>query len=356
MATAYRTLAIAVAIGLGVGTGAALARSNGDGDRHGERARPRSCSATTGALLDACANEVRGDFFTAKAICQNGPEDERDGCLDEAKAAREEGNDECREQRDARRDLCEMLGEERYAPDFDPANFDADFTNLTNPNPYFPLEIRSGVRNRWQYVGGDETITVEVLAKTKLIEGVTCLVVNDRVEVAGRVVEDTDDWFGQRKDGTVDYCGEISRNFEFFPGDVPDEAELVDIEGSWKAFRDGALPGTLFPGAPMVGQVYRQEWSPGNAEDAAIVLSTTYAFGSDPELDAFVPPALAMLLCAASDCAVTGEFSPLSPGGFEHKYYAAGIGLFLEVHPDSGEIAQLVACNVDPRCDTLPAP
>jgi hypothetical protein len=80
--------------------------------------------------------------------------------------------------------------------------------------------------------GGDETITVEVLAKTKLIERVTCIVVHDRVEKDGQPVEDTDDWFAQRKEGTVVYCGESSRNFETFEGDNPAEAELVDVDGS----------------------------------------------------------------------------------------------------------------------------
>ena len=258
----------------------------------------------------------------------------------------------CREQRDARQQLCQALGEERYDPDFEPEDFDDDFTNPTNPNPFFPLAIG----NHWDYAGGDETVAVEVLAETKSIEGVTCIVVNDQVEQDGEVVEDTDDWFGQRKNGTVDYCGELSREFESFEGDDPETPELVSLEGSFKAGRDGAQPGTIFLGMPAVGRVYRQEWSPGNAEDAAKVLSTSYGFGNDPQLDAFVPQDLAELLCPADDCVVTGEFTPLSPGSFERKYYARGIGFFLEVHPGSGEILQLVDCNFDARCAVLPTP
>jgi hypothetical protein len=40
----------------------------------------------------------------------------------------------------------------------------------------------------------------------------------------------------------------------------------------------------------------------------------------------------------------------------ERKYYAAGIGFFLEVKPDTGEVVQLVGCNYDPRCARLPQP
>jgi hypothetical protein len=102
--------------------------------------------------------------------------------------------------------------------------------------------------------------------------------------------------------------------------------------------------------------VYRQESSLGNAEDIAEVLSTTYAFGHDPELDQFVPQPLAALLCSG-DCVVTKEFSATSgPGNFERKYYARGIGLFIEVKPDTGKAVPLVSCNFDPRCNGLPTP
>jgi hypothetical protein len=330
-----------------LGAAPALAKK-GDGEDKG-----RYCSDTANALFVACGGEVRAAFFTATAICTNlADADERAECMSDAKDEGNEGNRLCREQREARRELCGELGEARYSPDFAPADFDTNFANLPHPNPFFPLRIG----NEWEYAGGDEIVSIEVLDATKRIEGVTCIVVNDRVEVDGEVVEDTDDWFGQRKDGTVDYCGEISLNFELFAGDDPAEAELVDVEGSWKAGRDGAQSGTLFPGAPVVGQVYRQEFAPGDAEDAARVLSTTYGFGGDPELDEFVPEALAALLCAANDCAVTGEFSPLSPGSFERKYYARNIGLFLEVDPDSGETLQLVDCNFDAKCAALPTP
>ena len=342
---ALGVLGVALAVGLALAAEPALAR------RRAAR-RPTPCEATAQAQLDACRDEVGDDFSTAQAVCINVPDDERDECFDEARAERQESEQLCGEQRDARGDLCEALGGDRYDPDFDPADFDDDFANLTNPNPYFPL----GTGSSWAYEGPGETIAVEVLDKTKRIEGVTCVVVHDLVEADGQAVEDTEDWIGQRKNGSVDYCGEIARNYESFPGDAPPEPELVDVEGSWKAGRDGALPGTLFQGAPLVGQVYRQEWSPGNAEDAARVLSTSYGFGEDPELDAFVPQALAELLCAAHDCVVTGEFTPIEPDVFERKYYAPGIGRFLEVDPESGDVIRLVDCNVDPKCAVLPAP
>jgi hypothetical protein len=51
---------------------------------------------------------------------------------------------------------------------------------------------------------------------------------------------------------------------------------------------------------------------------------------------------------------VTKNFSTLDPSSIERKYYAPGIGVFLEVEPESGEVVQLVKCNVDRRCASLP--
>ena len=314
---------------------------------HHER-RGGACSATASTQYSACQNELADDLDTQKALCLNLEDDqERDDCFDELKPASKEGYAACREQLDARRDLCEALGEDRYDPDFDPAAFTSVFQDL---NPYFPLRIG----NHWEYVGGGETITVDVTAATKLIEGVTCIVARDVVELDGKLSEDTDDWYGQRMDGTVDYCGESTRSFESFAGDQPETPELVDIEGAWKTGRDGAKSGTQFPGSPEVGVTYRQEWSPGNAEDVARVLSKSYDYADGTELNEFVPQALAEYLCN-HDCVVTLEFTPIDPGGFERKYYAPGVGNFLEVNPETGEVVRLVACNLS-GCGGLPQP
>jgi hypothetical protein len=342
-------LAIALALGLAFATPVSARGDDDDSDRK-ENGR-QVCSRIASLQLEACQHEVKDDVLGATAICINLPDkSEAKECVQEAKSEAREAAQLCREQKRARRSLCRELGEEPYDPDFDPAEFDTDFDSPMHPNPWFPLRIGS----TWAYAGDGETISVRVLDRTKLIEGVTCVVVNDRVEEDGKLVEDTDDWVGLRKDGTADYCGEIAQNFESFEGDDPELPELVDVEGSWKAGRDGALPGTLFLGSPVEGALYRQEYAPGDAEDVARVLSTHYGYGSDPELDEHVPAELAELLCADQDCVVTGEFTPLSPGDFERKYYARGVGLFLEVDPHSGNIVQLVACNVDARCAALP--
>jgi hypothetical protein len=272
---------------------------------------------------------------------------ERAGCLAAAKAARREEDELCHEQRAARRDVCDAVGEARYDPAFDPAAFDDDFDALTHPNPYFPL----APGHRWEYRGGSESIEVEVTNETKLVQGVTCIVVRDRVTDDGDLVEDTDDWFAHARNGDVYYCGEEVKDFESFDGDDPRRPELVSIDGSFKAGR--TVPPGFLPGAPTPGR------SPARvlAQDRQTWRRSVehYGFGNDPELDRLVPRTLAELLCAG-DCVVTRDFSPLEPDVVERKYHAPGIGTFLEVNLDGGTAVQLVACNVDPRCAMLPAP
>ena len=302
------------------------------------------------------------DHLVSQAFCNNVSDDEeREACFDEASETRKEEWETCAAQLEARRDLCRLFGEDRYDPDFSPERFDDDFANPTRANPYLPLTIG----NRWEYAGGlidsedaaVETLADEVLDETKLIEGVTCIVSRNTAYADGQLIELTDDWYALSFEGDVFYCGEQVQNYESFEGDEPAKPELVDLDGSFKAGRQ-AMPGLLFPGRPGIGQIYRQEWAPGDAEDVGEVVSTAYGFGAGAELDAWMDPELADLLCD-DDCVVTRDFSPFDPGTFAHKYYARGIGMFYEVETTAEgevEVFRLTGCNFDPRCDALPQP
>lgn len=310
------------------------------------------CSDTARTLKRACGFEVQDDYWVAVAKCINEVDDtDRAQCNADAAESRSEGDRLCREQLLERQGACASLGEARYHPEFEPRQFDSNFARLSNPNRYFPLRIG----NRWEYRGGTEIVTVEVLNETKLIDDVRCIVVRDLVTDDGELIEATDDWFAQAKDGNVWYCGEEVKNYETFEGDLPQNPELVDVDGSFKTDRDEDQPGIIFKAHPVVGEAYREEFSLGNAEDIAEILSTTYAFGTDGELDRFVPRRLAQLLCHG-DCIVTSNFNLLEPGIIERKYHAPGIGVFLEVHTESGEVTQLTNCNFDNRCRSLPRP
>lgn len=312
-----------------------------------------ACTSTADTMHQACKAEVQDDYLVATAVCMNESDSaDRTECYDERVATRRASLHLCNEQKTARIEVCSHVGEGRYDPDFEAEDFQSQFTDPVVQNPYLPIKVG----NKWRYRGAGEEINIEVLDRTKLVDDVRCAVVRDVVKVNGVLTEDTFDWFAQGNNGDVWYCGEEVKDYEIFRGDRPLLPELVSIDGSFKADVDGAKPGIVIPGVPRSGTVYRQEFDLGNAEDAVEVLTTTYRYGDDPVLDKLVPRALARLLCAHGDCVVTRDFTPLDPGANERKYYARGIGLFLETKPDDGEHVQLVSCNMDSRCAMLPAP
>ena len=284
----------------------------------------RTCTKTAAAAESACIYDVLDSYWIDTGKCRNFSDpDTRATCLAEIKSAPKEGRAECGEQKAARLDLCDELGEAPYDPPFEPSLFvnPADIGGSVAPNPFLPIVPG----NEWVYEGGDETVTVTVTGNVTIISGVPCADVRDVVEEDGEVTEDTIDWFAQDLQGNVWYCGEATAEYEDgFP---------VSVEGSFKAGVDGAKPGLLMKAAPAVGDAYRQEFDLGNAEDAARVISVT---GS-----ATTPGAT----CTGT-CVVTEDFTPLSPDSLENKYYAPGVGLILEVS-DSGKRLELIEATTN---------
>ncbi len=287
----------------------------------GRRRKPTSpCVQTASILATACQLESQDDFEKAQAICLNESDEEtREECFDEAKEARNDAKGSCGEVRDARNEVCAAAGlEGRYDPQIDPANFVAEITN-----PYAPFSPgRSWVYEK-ETDEGLETIEIEVLERTKEVEGVECTIVRDTVKLDGVLVEDTLDYLAQDVDGNVWYFGELVQNFE--------DGELVDLDGSFTAGKDDAKPGFWMKAAPMAGNTYRQEWFLDEAEDVVTVVSTDSA---EP-----VP------FDNGGAVLQTRDYTPLSPGAIEFKYYVPGVGLVLETKPGSTERLELVEFN-----------
>jgi hypothetical protein len=307
-------------------------------------AREVGCSATARSLHLACGFDAKDSFLTGIAACVDDDAGDLDECRIEFDEGLAEEQEECTAVFAARLDVCESLDDEAHDPEFgeDHADKFVDPRQIgitIEPNPWFPLVEG----NRWVYEGtfededdGEvvtETITVTVTDEVKVIEGITCLVITDVAMEDEQVVEATDDWYAQDVDGNVWYCGEISRNFETFDGDDPDEGELVDIEGSWKSGRDNAMAGILFPMEPVVGDVIRQELAWTDAEDIIEILSLE---GNE---------STAVAACN-SQCLVTRDFTPLEPGVNENKYFAAGIGLIVETVPDTDDRVELIEFQI----------
>ena len=96
------------------------------------------------AAFRAGQNEVKDDYWIAVGNCYNLSEaEDRAECLEDAKAEYKEGKELTRDQREARLDLCEELGEAPYDPHLDPNQFVNPTTiNASSANPYFPLVPR----------------------------------------------------------------------------------------------------------------------------------------------------------------------------------------------------------------------
>jgi len=190
---------------------------------------------------------------------------------------------------------------------YDPVINPDDFVEQIN-NAYFPLVPGTTFVYEGVSEDGFERDEMTVTNQTKNIVGVTCTIVWDRVWLNGSLAEETYDWYAQDKNGSVWYFGEDSKEIE--------NGVVVSTEGSWEAGVDGAKPGIVMMGLPAVGDVYRQEYYKGEAEDMAEVLGLN-ATASVPFM-------------TYTNCLQTKEWTPLEPDITESKYYALGIGLVKE--------------------------
>ena len=174
---------------------------------------------------------------------------------------------------------------------------------------------------------------VTVTSDTKVILGVTCVVVRDTVYVGvdRTLEEDTIDWYAQDKFGNIWYFGENA--VEYGPDGL-----IVGLGGSWMAGVDGAKPGIIMKANPQVGDLYRQEFALGTAEDMAQVIGlnqpTTTPIPNPPG--------------PFNNCLETKEFSPLEPDVVEHKFYAPGIGNVQTVDAITGNHLDLTSFTPGP--------
>jgi hypothetical protein len=202
---------------------------------------------------------------------------------------------------------CELpQGSQRVR--LDPPDFTTRITN-----PWWPLRAGS----RWVYRetapdGTVQKVVVTVLGRTKLIaNGVTARVVHDVASEDGTPIEVTDDWYAQDRCGNVWYLGEATTEYE--------NGKPVSTRGSFEAGVGGAQAGVIMPAHPRAGMRYRQEYSKGQAEDRAEVVSlreqVEVPFGH----------------FRRGTVLMTRELNPLEPNVLEFKFYARGIGPVLAI-------------------------
>jgi hypothetical protein len=192
-----------------------------------------------------------------------------------------------------------------YRPVIDPSNFSPNVDN-----PYFPLEpgtvfVSSGTKD------GKTAIDIfAVSSATKVVDGVTTRVVEDRNFLNGALEETTRDYYAQDRGGNVWYFGEDTAA-------LSKHGKVVDREGSFHAGVDGAQPGVYMQAHPELHRRFRQEWYPGHAEDQfrAVDLSAPV---STPYR-------------SSKHALRTEETTATEPGVLDNKYYVRGLGQVAEV-------------------------
>jgi hypothetical protein len=174
-------------------------------------------------------------------------------------------------------------------------------------NQWFPLKpgtryVYTGVKD-----GKRSRDVVTVTRQTMKIEGVSCIVVQDRLYLRGRLGERTTDLYSQDTPGNVWYFGEKTAELDA-------HGHVTSTEGTWTAGVDGAKPGIYMPANPRVRQSGQQEFYKGHAEDHFKVIGL---FGT------VAPP-------GTTNTLLTQEWTPLEPGVLDHKMYVRGIGTVLD--------------------------
>lgn len=278
------------------------------------------CTNTATAAQRACKQEVASNYWLARGMCENLPAAaDRAACFRDAAITRQSDSGDCLAQLSARRTSCDDLGENAYAPAIVPANF-----TTTIDNPFLPLV--PGTTFVYDNTNG-ETVTVAVTHDTQEILGVTSVVVHDTAAIGANVIEDTLDYYAQDLQGNVWYLGEDTAEY--------DHGIVIGVGGAWRAGVNGAKPGIVMKANPSVGDVYRQEFLLGEAEDQARIVATnanaTVPFGG-----------------TYTDCLETTETSSLEPDANESKFFAGGVGLVLVIDNATGDREELVSVTVEP--------
>jgi hypothetical protein len=176
-------------------------------------------------------------------------------------------------------------------------DFDVDKTQLVSRgcNPYFILE--PGYQLVLENEG--EKLTVTVLDKTRIVDGVECRIVEEREIKGGKEIEKSNNYFAIcKRSNSVFYFGE-------------------DVGGAWLSGEKGAKFGLMMPGLPLLGARWYEEYAPGVGQDRAEIV----AMGVIVKTPAGV----------FKNCVKVVETNPLEPGSAkEFKYYAPGIGMVQE--------------------------
>jgi hypothetical protein len=192
-----------------------------------------------------------------------------------------------------------------YRPQLDKATFSPNVTNR-----YFPLTPGTTFVYRGTKDGKQAIDLFVPTTRTRMIDGVSTRVVEDRLYLNGKLEERTSDYYSQDGCGNVWYFGEDTAELDA-------HGKVKSTEGSFHAGVNGAQPGVYMATTPAPTGWFRQEWAPRHAEDRYKVVDP-----SGP-----VTTAAGRYRTALR----TEERTALEPGVVDNKYYVRGIGQIAEL-------------------------
>jgi hypothetical protein len=182
------------------------------------------------------------------------------------------------------------------------STFSVDKKNLGVQGANLYFKLTPGYQLSYSHKKDDEMVTV--LNETRVIDGVTTRVVEDRERHDGKLAELTRDYYAiDSTTNDVYYFGEDV--------DVYKNGKVVDHKGSWMSGVKNAKFGLKMPAKPMVGQRFYQEQAPGIGMDRAEIKGNSASL---------VTPAGKF-----TNVVYVVENSPLETGSSK-KWYAAGVG------------------------------
>jgi hypothetical protein len=186
------------------------------------------------------------------------------------------------------------------AKTIDPKNFGAIINN-----PWHPLI--PGTVMSYEGTKDDKPATevVTVTSKTKTIQDVKCIVVEDIMSLAGSPSDKTVSYFAQDMDGNVWTFGEDVHELD-------SKGNVVKTEG-WHAGIDGAAARVVMEAQPVKGHVFVNEYTNDHTEVLNLAKPVKVPFGS------------------FKDSLLVKEWTPDEPDVIVNKYYEKDIGLVRDV-------------------------
>lgn len=182
-----------------------------------------------------------------------------------------------------------------------------DFVAAVN-HPFLPLVPGRTLDYIVTTEGKTSSLAILETTETRMIMGILCQGVHERLIADERLGEDTWRWHAQDRSGNVWYFARETKTYDY-----------ADVTGewSWQAGVDDAKPGQVLPADPgkSLNKEYWQAFAPGTLEEKGMVV------GLDETIT--VPAG------TFGHCLKVRVTSSREPGVVEYRYYASGIGLVL---------------------------